>query len=84
MSEIANQRAAMWGRWGDKTLCDALADTAAQYGQLPALSDRDDDGPWQTLTWADTRQKALTLAAGFVELGLAPGEKVALMLPNCV
>ena len=84
MSEIANQRAAMRGRWGDKTLCDALADTAAQYGQLPALSDRDDDGPWQTLTWADTRQKALTLAAGFVELGLAPGEKVALMLPNCV
>jgi long-chain acyl-CoA synthetase len=73
----------MWARWGDKTLCDALADTATQYGALPAFSDREDGGgPWQTLTWAETRQKALELAAGFVELGLAPGEKVALMLPN--
>src|SRR5215469_16326854 len=84
MSEIADQQAAMRGRWGDKTLCDALADTAAQYGPLPAFSDRDDGGPWQTLTWADTRQKALELAAAFVELGLKPGEKVAFMLPNCV
>jgi long-chain acyl-CoA synthetase len=84
MSEIAEQRAAMLERWGDKTLCDALAETAAQFGSLPAFSDRDDDGPWQTLTWAETRQKALELAAGLVELGLAPGEKVALMLPNRV
>jgi len=84
MSEIADQQASMRARWRDKTLCDALADTAAQYGQLPALSDRDDSGPWQTLTWADTRQKALELAAGFIEMGLVPGEKVALMLPNRV
>jgi long-subunit acyl-CoA synthetase (AMP-forming) len=84
MSEVADQRVAMRARWGDKTLCDALADTATQHGSLPALSDRDDGGPWQTLTWAETRQKALELAAGFVELGLAPGEKVALMLPNRV
>ena len=82
MSEIAGQRAAMWARWGDKTLCDALADTATQYGSLPAFSDREDGGPWQTLTWAETRQKALELAAGFVELGLAPGVKVALILRN--
>jgi len=84
MSEIADERAAMRARWGGKTLCDALADTAGKYGSLPALSDRDDNGPWQTLTWSQTRQQALELAAGFVELGLAPGEKVALMLPNRV
>src|SRR5215475_4810097 len=84
MSEIADQRAAMWARWGHKTLCDALADTATQFGTLPALSDREDGGPWQTLTWAQARQKALELAAGFVELGLQPGDKVALMLPNRV
>jgi long-chain acyl-CoA synthetase len=84
MTEIADQRAAMRAHWGDKTLCDALAETAAQYGSLPAFSDRDDGGPWQTLTWAETRQKALELAAGFVEIGLSPGEKVALMLPNRV
>jgi long-chain acyl-CoA synthetase len=84
MTEIADQQAAMRARWPGKTLCDALAGTAAQYGSLPAFSDRDDDGPWQTLTWAETRQHALELAAGFVDLGLAPGEKVALMLPNRV
>ena len=41
----------------------------------------DTDG-WQTLTWAQARQQALELAAGFIALGLAPGERVALMLPN--
>jgi long-chain acyl-CoA synthetase len=82
MSEIAVQRAAMQAQWAGMTLCDALARTAAQYGELPALSERDGDGPWQTLTWAQTRQQALELAAGFVEAGLQPGEHVALMLPN--
>jgi long-chain acyl-CoA synthetase len=84
MTEIADQRAAMRARWPGKTLCDALAVTAAQYGSLPAFSDRDDDGPWQTLTWAETRQQVLELAAGFAAIGLQPGEKVALMLPNRV
>ena len=36
----------------------------------------------QTLTWAQARQQALELAAGFIALGLAPGERVALMMPN--
>ncbi len=82
MSEIAVQRAAMEAEWAGKTLCDALAATADRYGDLPALSDREGDGPWQTVTWAQTRQRALDLAAGFVELGLQPGDHVALMLPN--
>ncbi|MGH3303056.1 MAG: AMP-dependent synthetase/ligase [Streptosporangiaceae bacterium] len=82
MSEIAAERAALWAESAGRTLCDALAATADRYGQLPALSDRDDDGPWQTLTWGQTRQRALELAAGFVELGLRPGDHVALMLPN--
>ncbi len=83
-SEIAEQRAALQAGWAGKTLCDALATTAEQYGDLPAYSDRDGAGPWQTITWAQTREQALALAAGFAELGLQPGEKVALMLPNRV
>ena len=66
------------------TLCGMLALTAERSGGEPAYSDRDDDGPWQTITWAQTRQHALELAAGFVELGLQPGERVALMMPNRV
>ncbi len=80
--EIAAQRAAMQAEWAGMTLCGALARAADRYGQLPALSDRDSDGPWQTVTWAETRQRALELAAGFIEAGLRPGEHVALMLPN--
>src|SRR6516225_10622057 len=64
-----------------RTICDLLEHTAAAAGDAPAFSDEAGDG-WQTLTWAQTRQRVLELAAGFLALGLAPGERVALMLPN--
>jgi long-chain acyl-CoA synthetase len=81
-SEIAEQRAALQAVWAGQTVCDALAATAEQFGDLPAYSDRDGADPWQTITWAQTRARALALAAGFAELGLQPGDRVALMLPN--
>ena len=81
-SEIAEQRGALQAAWAGQTVCDALAATAERFGDLPAYSDRDGADPWQTITWAQTRERALALAAGFAELGLQPGDKVALMLPN--
>jgi long-chain acyl-CoA synthetase len=81
-SEIAEQRALMEQEWAGRTVCDALADTAERFGDMPAFSDRDGSDPWQTISWRQTRQRAHELAAGFIELGLVPGEKVALMLPN--
>ena len=81
-TEILEQRAAMEQAAGGRTLCDELAATAERWGGEPAFSDRDDNGPWHTLTWAQARQQALELAAGLIELGLQPGERVALMLPN--
>ena len=81
-SEIAEQRAALQAVWAGQTLCDALASTAERFGDLPAYSDRDGTGAWQTISWAQAREQALALAAGFAELGLQPGDKVALMLPN--
>jgi long-chain acyl-CoA synthetase len=39
-------------------------------------------GGWQTLTWPQARDRVLRLAASFEALGLAPGERVVLMLPN--
>jgi long-chain acyl-CoA synthetase len=83
-SEIAAQRVALQREWDGQTFCDVLAGTAAQYGDMPAFSDRDSGGPWQTITWAQTRELALQLAAAFAGLGLQPGDKVALMLPNRV
>jgi long-chain acyl-CoA synthetase len=51
---------------------------------LPAYSDTwTDDGDWQTITWGQTRELALQVAAGLIALGLQPGERVGMMLPNC-
>ncbi len=80
-SEVLRQRAELEETIQGQTVCDALRRTAADLADDPALSDRIEDG-WRTLTWAQTRQQALELAAGFIALGLAPGDRVALMLPN--
>ncbi len=80
-SEVLRQRAELEETIQGQTVCDALRRTAADLAGEPALSDRAGDG-WHTLTWAQTRQQALELAAGFIALGLDPGERVALMLPN--
>jgi long-subunit acyl-CoA synthetase (AMP-forming) len=80
-SEVLRQRAELEDTIRGQTVCDALRRTAADLAAEPAMSDRAGDG-WQTLTWAQTRQQALELAAGFIALGLDPGERVALMLPN--
>jgi long-chain acyl-CoA synthetase len=81
-SSVLADRAEIEAKVGGRTLCDLLKTTAALYGDLPAYSDRDGDDPWQTVTWNEFRESALRLAAGFVKLGLKPGERVAMMLPN--
>jgi long-chain acyl-CoA synthetase len=83
-SEIAEQRTALQQAWAGQTICDVLARTAEQFGGLPAYSDREDSGDWQTITWGQTGELALQLGAAFIELGLRPGDRVALMLPNRV
>ena len=83
-SEIAEQRTALQQARAGQTICDVLARTAEQFGALPAYSDREDSGDWQTITWAQTGELALQLGAAFIELGLRPGDRVALMLPNRV
>ena len=81
-NDILEQRAAMQARVAGRTLCWQLRDTAAASGDRPAYSDRDGGGPWQTITWQQTLQQARELAAGLIALGLQPGERVTMMLPN--
>ena len=81
-TDILRERATIEAGLADRTICDVLEATAAEYGDLPAYSDRDLGEPWRTLTWRQFRDEALRLAAGLVRLGLAQGERVALMLPN--
>src|SRR5215472_5732254 len=75
-------RATIEAKVGRRTLCDLLSATVAEHGDLPAYSDREGDEAWQTVTWREYRETVLRLAAGLVELGLKPGERVAMMLPN--
>ncbi len=81
-TEIIEERAAIEAEAGGRTICDLLARTAADFADLDAYSDREGDGPWQTLTWRQFRDSALQFAAALVRLGLKPGDRVALMLPN--
>ncbi|HSS91214.1 MAG TPA: AMP-dependent synthetase/ligase [Streptosporangiaceae bacterium] len=82
-TEILRRRAEIERDIEGRTICDHLRETAENSGGAPALSDQAGDGTgWQTLTWGQTRQQVLELAAGFAALGLAKGERVALMLPN--
>ena len=80
-SEVLRQRAEIEESIQGRTICDQLRLTAERSADEPAMSDGS-QGDWQTLTWAQVRQQVLELAAGFAALGLAPGERVAIMMPN--
>ncbi len=79
---VLEERAAIEAEVSGRTVCDVLAATVAEFGELPAYSDRDGDAPWQSLTWREFSDMVQKLAAGLVQLGLEPGERVAMMLPN--
>ena len=82
-TDILQRRAEIEKIIGGQTVCDRLRLTAEAYPDSPAFSDQDPaGGAWQTLTWEQARTRVLELAAGFAALGLAPGERVALMMPN--
>ena len=85
-SDIVRRRAEIEAVMAGRTLCDELRHVAETCGDAWAYSDEAVTGAgdgWQSLTWSQARQQVLETAAGFAALGLAPGERVALMLPNC-
>jgi long-chain acyl-CoA synthetase len=80
-SDVGGERAEIEDAVAGRTLCDALRQVAEISGDASAYSDEAETG-WQTLTWAQARQRVLEVAAGFAALGLPPAGRVALMLPN--
>ena len=72
-TKTLQQRAEIEAAIEGRTLCDQLQVTAERSGDAPALSDVGESGT-QTITWAQAREQALRLAAGFIALGLQPGE----------
>jgi long-chain acyl-CoA synthetase len=86
MSEaVLAERARIQAEIEGRTLVDALADTVAKVGDQPAYSDKHEvpEGEsWRTLTWTETREMALDVAAALIELGVQPGDTVAIMATN--
>jgi long-chain acyl-CoA synthetase len=58
---------------------EILEKTAARLPDKVALIEGD-----QTLTYAQTWARVLALAARLQEMGVGPGDRVALLFPNCV
>lgn len=62
----------------DSTLPQLLERSAAQAPGQPALIYLD-----QTITYGELMEHVLRAAAGLQALGVRPGDRVALMIPNC-
>ncbi|MFC6154354.1 AMP-dependent synthetase/ligase [Nocardioides yefusunii] len=91
MTDVLTERARILAKLEGRSLVDALADTARRWPEQPAYSDRHHvptepvegrPAGWRTLAWAETRERALDVAAGLVALGVAPGDPVAIMATN--
>src|ERR1039457_3114886 len=62
-----------------RTLYQVLRETAARYGDAPALRQAKPGQPaYATCSWNDSRRAAEEIAAGLRRLGLAKGDTVAL------
>ncbi len=87
MTDVLTKRAEIEEQVAGRTLADALADTVEKYADQPAYSDKHDvpEGEsWRTLTWSETRELGLDVAAGLMELGVKAGDHVAIMASNRV
>lgn len=65
-----------------QTVATRFADTVAQHGARVALRGRNDDGSWNDITWDQYAEQACRAAAGLASLGVAKGDRVALMIRN--
>ncbi|HEX6874607.1 MAG TPA: long-chain fatty acid--CoA ligase [Nocardioidaceae bacterium] len=86
MDRVLEQRKEIEERIADLTFCTRLERTVAERGDEPAYSDKigvpEGDQGWRTLTWSEVRRQALELAAGLAQVGLAPGDTMAIMASN--
>ncbi|GII94878.1 AMP-dependent synthetase/ligase [Sinosporangium siamense] len=75
------QRSSLEEQVAGSTICLRFRDIAEEHPDAPAYSIRAEHG-WETLTFGEARREVLAIAAGFVALGLAPGDTVTLMMVN--
>ncbi|PVZ14661.1 (2,3-dihydroxybenzoyl)adenylate synthase [Actinomycetospora cinnamomea] len=69
------------GYWTGRTLPDLLDEAVAAHGERTAVVGTGPSGP-QRWTYTELDARARGLAAGLVEVGVAPGDRVVVWLPN--
>jgi acyl-CoA synthetase len=69
------------GWWGTRTLADVVAGHATDRPDAPAYIVADGT-PDPVLSWAGYHQRSSALAAVLVQAGLAPGARLAVLLPD--
>jgi len=74
---VLDERAEIEKEIDGETIATVLLETASRHPDAPAFTQGE-----ETLTWGQTRERVLRIAAAFTALGLEPGETVALMMPN--
>ncbi len=84
MSDVIADRAGIDAVVAGRSIAHAFADTVAEQGDHPAYSDKIgiEGAGWRTLTWDQLRETALDVAAALVDLGVSPGDRVAIMASN--
>ncbi|MBL0170946.1 MAG: AMP-binding protein [Gemmatimonadaceae bacterium] len=62
-------------------ISDTLAATVARHGDRPAMHSKH-GGRWHTITWREAHTLTRRVAAGFLQLGLQPGDGVSILSAN--
>ncbi|WP_421729606.1 AMP-binding protein [Brevundimonas sp.] len=81
MTKLSHSFGADLPAFTPRTIGQALDDTVARFGDQEAVV-----APWQDVrwTWRELARRVDALAGGLDALGLAPGDRVGILSPNCV
>ncbi len=63
---------------GSRTMADLALAAGAKFADSPALRHKVGD-EWVDITYAELADKVRTVAAGLIDLGIQPGDKVAIL-----
>jgi long-chain acyl-CoA synthetase len=75
------ERTAIDAAIADRTVCDLLKENADRFPGKPALLWKEGGEP-HSLTWGAYRKRVAEVAMGLRDLGVAPGDSVAIMALN--
>lgn len=72
------------GGYVGRSIISAFEHTAEQHGDAPAARYRDASDAWATMTWAELDEARQHVAAGLLEHGLAPGDRVVILSSSTI